>query len=108
MLQFGKSWLEKELQKYYEGCNPLGLSSDEFAETVVTMLNSDRSNDELQNEVSRLIHDDVDLSAVSLSFFHTAGQWSDPHNLLCLMVVKLCHKLLLTLVGGDLSGSCAC
>jgi hypothetical protein len=53
MLQFGKSWLEKELQKYYEGSNPPGLSSDEFAETVVTMLNSGRSNDELQNEVSR-------------------------------------------------------
>jgi hypothetical protein len=51
MLQFGKSWLERELQKYYQGSNPPGLSSDEFAETVVTMLNSGRSNDELQNEV---------------------------------------------------------
>uniref|UniRef100_A0A2Z5TZE8 U5 small nuclear ribonucleoprotein 200 kDa helicase n=1 Tax=Reticulitermes speratus TaxID=60591 RepID=A0A2Z5TZE8_9NEOP len=52
---FGKSWLEKELQKYYEGSNPPGLSSDEFAETVVTMLNSGRSNDELQNELFDLL-----------------------------------------------------
>lgn len=52
MLQFGKSWLEKEVQKYYQANNPAGLSSDEFADTIVNMLKSGRSNDELQNEVN--------------------------------------------------------
>jgi len=65
-LQFGKSWLDKELQRYYEGSNPPGLSSDEFAETVVTMLNSGRSNDELQNEVSRCSSNNLNLGAISL------------------------------------------
>lgn len=89
-LQFGKSWLDKELQKYYEGNNPPGLSSDEFAETVVTMLNSGRSNDELQNEVSRCSCNNLNLGAVSLSFSEATCQRSDPHNLLCLIVGKLC------------------
>jgi hypothetical protein len=52
VLQFGKSWLEKEVQKYYQANNPAGLSSDEFADTIVNMLKSGRSNDELQNEVN--------------------------------------------------------
>jgi hypothetical protein len=89
-LQFGKSWLDKELQKYYEGSNPPGLSSDEFSETVVTMLNSGRSNDELQNEVSRSTCNYLNLSAVSLSFPEVTCQRSDSHNLLCLIVGKLC------------------
>jgi hypothetical protein len=51
VLQFGKSWLEKEVQKYYQANNAAGLSCDEFVETIVNMLQSGRSNDELQNEV---------------------------------------------------------
>jgi hypothetical protein len=85
-LQFGKLWLDKELQKCYEGSNPPGLSPDEFAETVVTMLNSGRSNDELQNEVSRRSYNNLNLGDVSLSFSEATCQRSDPHNLLCLIV----------------------
>ncbi|XP_021913277.1 activating signal cointegrator 1 complex subunit 3 isoform X2 [Zootermopsis nevadensis] len=52
---FGKSWLEKEVRKYYQANNPAGLSPDEFADTIVNMLKSGRSNDELQNELFDLL-----------------------------------------------------
>ncbi|CAG2055188.1 unnamed protein product, partial [Timema podura] len=51
----GRSWLEKEVKKYYEVKNPSGLSIEEFLETVVTMLRSGRTNDELQNELFDLL-----------------------------------------------------
>lgn len=51
LLQFGRPWLVKELQKCYGSQTPAGLSVEEFCETVMTLLKSGRSNDELQNEV---------------------------------------------------------
>jgi hypothetical protein len=65
MLQFGKLWLEKEMQKYYRASNSPGLSADEYVKTVITMLKSGRSDNELQNEVSECGHKLVDKSKVS-------------------------------------------
>jgi hypothetical protein len=56
MLQFGKLWLEKEVQKYCGTSNSPGLSADEYVKTIITMLKSGRSDDELQNEVSECGH----------------------------------------------------
>jgi hypothetical protein len=69
MLQFGKSWLEGEVQKYYEANNSPGLSADEYVETIISLLKSGRSDDELQNEVSECSHNIVDMNKVSLLFF---------------------------------------
>lgn len=52
---FGKSWLEREVQKYYQANNSPGLSANEYVETIVTMLKSGRSDDELQNELFDLL-----------------------------------------------------
>jgi hypothetical protein len=73
MLQYGKSWLEKEVQKYYQGSNPPGLSASEFVETIVTMLKSSHSNDELQNEVSECnCNDNGKFWVMYSSFFQTS------------------------------------
>jgi hypothetical protein len=69
MLQFGKSWLEKQVQKYYQADNSPGLSADEYVKTIIAMLKSGRSDDELQNEVSECSHNIVDMYKVSLLFF---------------------------------------
>jgi hypothetical protein len=69
MLQFGKSWLEREVQKYCQANNPPGLSADEYIETIISMLKSDRSDDELQNEVSQCSLNIVGMNKFSLSFF---------------------------------------
>jgi hypothetical protein len=71
MLQFGKSWLEREVQKYYQTNNIPGLSANEYVDTIVTMLKSGRSDNELQNEVSECSHNIVDMNKVSLSFYFT-------------------------------------
>ncbi|XP_075226481.1 activating signal cointegrator 1 complex subunit obelus isoform X2 [Lycorma delicatula] len=52
---FGRPWLVKELQKCYGSQTPAGLSVEEFCETVMTLLKSGRSNDELQNEMFELL-----------------------------------------------------
>lgn len=65
MLQFGKSWLESEVQKYYQANNSTGLSADEYVETIIVMLKSGRSDDELQNEVTKCSHIIVNMNMVS-------------------------------------------
>lgn len=69
MLQFGKSWLEREVQKYYQANNSPDLSADEYVETIIAMLKSGRSDDELQNEVSECSYNIVDMNKVCLLFF---------------------------------------
>ncbi|PSN49726.1 Activating signal cointegrator 1 complex subunit 3 [Blattella germanica] len=52
---YGKSWLDQEVQKFYQSSNQSGLSPEEITETIVSMLKSGRSNDELQNELFDLL-----------------------------------------------------
>lgn len=42
----------KECQQCYGSHMPAGLPVDEFCDTIMTLLTSGRSNDELQNEVN--------------------------------------------------------
>ncbi|XP_063225665.1 activating signal cointegrator 1 complex subunit 3 [Bacillus rossius redtenbacheri] len=52
---FGRAWLETELTKFYSTHNPVGLSVEEFLDSIITLLKSGRSNNELQNELFDLL-----------------------------------------------------
>lgn len=52
---YGRSWLVKELQQCYGSQTPAGLPVNEFCDTVLTLLTSGRTNDELQNELFELL-----------------------------------------------------
>ncbi|KAF6205050.1 hypothetical protein GE061_019217 [Apolygus lucorum] len=47
---YGKSWLLKELQKSHSS-NKSGISVEEICESIVQLLTSNRSSDDLQNEL---------------------------------------------------------
>lgn len=51
--KFGKTWLETKVKALYE--NELGMSSADILQSMITFLNSPRSNDELQNDLFELL-----------------------------------------------------
>ncbi|CAG4955228.1 unnamed protein product [Parnassius apollo] len=51
--KFGKTWLETRVKELYE--NSSGMSSADILQSVITLLNSSRSNDEMQNDLFELL-----------------------------------------------------
>ncbi|XP_076373679.1 activating signal cointegrator 1 complex subunit obelus isoform X2 [Tachypleus tridentatus] len=57
MLCFDKRWLEQEVKKYYEDLpsNLLGVTVDNIVSSILTILISEKSIDELQNDLFELL-----------------------------------------------------
>ncbi|XP_077300347.1 activating signal cointegrator 1 complex subunit obelus [Arctopsyche grandis] len=53
--QYDRSWLDVQLQKYYISGNPSGVSSGEFLNSIITALQSTKSDIELQNDLFDLL-----------------------------------------------------
>ncbi|KPJ05335.1 Activating signal cointegrator 1 complex subunit 3 [Papilio xuthus] len=51
--KFGKSWLETKVQGLYD--NDGGMSSADILQSIITLLNSPRSNDDMQNDLFELL-----------------------------------------------------
>ncbi|KAJ0172310.1 hypothetical protein K1T71_012283 [Dendrolimus kikuchii] len=51
--KFGKSWLETKVKDLYDDTS--GISSADILQSVITFLNSPRTNDELQNDLFELL-----------------------------------------------------
>ncbi|KAG6462956.1 hypothetical protein O3G_MSEX013556 [Manduca sexta] len=51
--KFGKTWLETKIQLLYE--NATEISSADILQSIITLLNSPRSNDEMQNDLFELL-----------------------------------------------------
>lgn len=47
LFQFGRGWLIRELKKFYKSDEPNSL--EDYADTILSLLKQDKSNDELQN-----------------------------------------------------------
>lgn len=52
---YGMQWMETEVKKFYSDSNPCGLSCKEFCESILTLLKTEKGNDELQNELFDLM-----------------------------------------------------
>ncbi|KAJ8709095.1 hypothetical protein PYW07_008921 [Mythimna separata] len=50
--KFGKTWLETKVKEQYENT---GISSTDILQSIITLLNSPRSNDEMQNDLFELL-----------------------------------------------------
>lgn len=48
---YDKVWLIKEIEKCFPAGNPMGVSSSEFSDSIIQLLNCPKSTDELQNEL---------------------------------------------------------
>nr|XP_026497272.1 activating signal cointegrator 1 complex subunit 3 isoform X1 [Vanessa tameamea]XP_026497273.1 activating signal cointegrator 1 complex subunit 3 isoform X1 [Vanessa tameamea]XP_026497274.1 activating signal cointegrator 1 complex subunit 3 isoform X2 [Vanessa tameamea] len=51
--KFGKGWLETKVRELYDGS--MGISSADILQSIITFLNSPRSNDEIQNDLFELL-----------------------------------------------------
>ncbi|CAH2095219.1 unnamed protein product [Euphydryas editha] len=51
--KFGKVWLETKVSELYDGS--MGISSADILQSIITLLNSPRSNDEIQNDLFELL-----------------------------------------------------
>lgn len=51
--QYGKTWLETKVKEQYE--NAAGISSADILQSIITLLNSPRTNDEMQNDLFELL-----------------------------------------------------
>jgi hypothetical protein len=52
LFQYGKAWMKKQVSECFDSGNSTGLSVGELCDSIIQLLTSSRSNDELQNEVS--------------------------------------------------------
>lgn len=51
--QFGKTWLETKVKELYEHTS--GISSGDILQSVISFLNSTKTNDEMQNDLFELL-----------------------------------------------------
>lgn len=51
--KYGKTWLETKVKEQYE--NAAGISSADILQSIITLLNSPRTNDEMQNDLFELL-----------------------------------------------------
>ncbi|XP_071445378.1 activating signal cointegrator 1 complex subunit 3 [Hetaerina americana] len=52
---FGRAWLTQEVKAHFGNRNPAGLPVEEFSDTLITLITSEKSNDELQGELVGLL-----------------------------------------------------
>ncbi|CAH1400990.1 unnamed protein product [Nezara viridula] len=64
---YTKSWMIKEVQKCFPAGNPIGVSNEEFCDSIIEMLNCPKSTDELQNDLFDFLgYDNFELTLLLL------------------------------------------
>lgn len=52
-MQFGKTWLETKVKS--QCADTMGISSADILQSIITFLNSSRTNDDMQNDLFELL-----------------------------------------------------